>query len=224
MNEILFLLQIFCIFSFSLVALRLGKEALYAGITIQALLANFFVLKQMHLFGCTVTCSDAFAVGSILGINLLREYFGQKDAKKAILICFLFMIFFAVMSELHLFFIPSTEDTTHLAYARLLFVAPRLLFSSLSVFFIIQHFDTHFFGWLTRHFPTMHFSLRSSFSIAVSQFLDTFLFSLIGLYGLVDHLWDIILVSFFIKFLVIICLGPLTLFFKKTLPQYDDAI
>lgn len=219
MNEFLFLIQILLVFSVSLIALRLGKEALLASITVQALLANFFVLKQIHLFGCTVTCSDAFAVGSILGLNLLREYFDQKLAKKATFICFLFMVFFVVMSQLHLFLLPSIGDTAHSAYKQLLTPAPRLLFSSLFVFFIIQHFDIRFFGWLKHLLPKASFALRSSLSMIVSQFLDTILFSFLGLYGLVENIRDIILVSFIIKVLVILALGPLTILLKNKFPR-----
>lgn len=219
MNEFLFLIQILFVFSVSLIAFRMGKEALLASITVQALLANFFVLKQILLFGCTVTSSDAFAVGSILGLNLLREYFDTKLAKKATFICFLFMIFFVVMSQLHLFLLPSSGDTAHSAYKQLLTPAPRLLFASLSVFFIVQQFDLRFFGWLKQLFPKTPFFLRNSLSMIISQFLDTILFSFLGLYGLVENIRDIILVSFLIKVFVIFALGPLTILLKNKFPR-----
>src|SRR3972149_3921393 len=111
MNEILFSFHILLIIGFSLGALRLGKEALIALISMEALLANLLVLKQMTFFGLTITCTDVFAIGTILGLNLLQEYFGKESASKAAWICFFLLVFFALMSQIHLFYKPSYTDT-----------------------------------------------------------------------------------------------------------------
>ena len=42
------------------------------------------MLKQITLFGLNATASDIFAIGSLLGLNLLREIYGITEAKKAI--------------------------------------------------------------------------------------------------------------------------------------------
>lgn len=213
MNELLFFIQIAAMFLFAYKALRLGSGALIAFVSIQAILANFFVLKQMHFFGFEVTCSDAFAVGGVLGLNLLREYFGQKEAKKAIWISFFFMLFFVVFSKLHLLFTPSVHDTTQLAYLQLLSPAPRILLASLAVFFIVQQFDMRLFNMLSR--STIPFYLRNGISLTLSQLLDTLLFSFLGLYGLVANITHIILISFLIKLLIIFALTPLISRVKK---------
>jgi uncharacterized PurR-regulated membrane protein YhhQ (DUF165 family) len=77
LNESVFFLQVVLIIAFSLLALKRGSAALTTWITVQALLANLFVLKQITLFGLNVTASDGFAIGSLLGINLLQEYFSK---------------------------------------------------------------------------------------------------------------------------------------------------
>ena len=76
MNEFVFFLHIFVVATFALGACRLGKEMLVAWIGLQAVLANLFVLKQMKLFWLDVTCSDVYAVGAFLSLNLLQEYYG----------------------------------------------------------------------------------------------------------------------------------------------------
>lgn len=205
MNEILFILQIFLIIAFAWGASRLGKEALIAWVAIQALIANLFVLKQITLFGFEVTASDAFAIGSLLGLNLLQEYFGSKEANRATWICFFFMIFFVIVSQIHLLFQPSPHDVTQNAYTLLLSPSPRLLFASLSVFFIVQQFDIRFFAFLKKWKPQSGIAFRFAIALIVSQFLDTSLFSLVGLYGIVASLVDIIIVSFIVKLAVIFC-------------------
>ncbi|MDN3506487.1 MAG: queuosine precursor transporter [Simkaniaceae bacterium] len=219
MNEITFLLQILFVFLFTYGAFRLGKNALITAVSIQAILANFFVLKQISLLGFTVTCSDAFAIGSILSLNLLREYFGREESKKAISICFFFMAFFVVMSQMHLRFTPSPFDSAHHSYTALLSPAPRLLTASLVAFFITQQFDVRCFGWISNVLPKSSFPVRSTISLGVSQLLDTALFGFIGLFGLVESLFDIIVISFLLKFVIILMLGPLTTIFKRLAPD-----
>lgn len=215
MNELYFLTQILFIVLFSYGAFRLGKTSLITAVAIQAILANFFVLKQITFLGFEVTCSDAFAIGGMLCLNLIREYYGPETAKKTINTTFYFMVFFVVMSQMHLRFIPSPYDTTHFAYTRLLNPAPRLLLSSLSVFYLVQHLDIRLFGWISQILPRSTFPTRSMISISTSQLIDTILFSFIGLYGLISKIGDIILISFLIKLSIVIIMNPLLSFFKR---------
>lgn len=205
MNETLFFIQTLCIVGFALGALRLGKAALTAWVTIQALIANLFVLKQITLFGFHVTASDAFVIGSLLGLNFLQEYFEKEDAQKATWICFFSLLFFVLASQLHLLYQPSPYDTAQAAFVKLLSPTPRLILASLSVFFVVQRIDIWVFGFLKQKLPQVSFAWRSALSLIFSQFLDTLLFSFAGLYGLVVSVADIILVSFTIKLIVIFC-------------------
>lgn len=209
MNEMIFFSQIFVIFTFALGAWRLGQGALTAWVAIQALIANLFVLKQITLFGFEVTASDVFVIGSLLGLNILQEYFGKEEAKKATWICFFFMVFFAVISQMHLLYQPNAYDMTNPSYQTILSPAPRLLIASMGVFFIVQQFDIRFFAFLKNQFPQIGFASRVAIALVVSQFLDTCLFAYIGLYGLVVSVVDIIAVSFAIKLIVIFSISPL---------------
>lgn len=222
MNEMIFFSQILLVLLFTYGAFKLGKEALITSVALQALMANFFVLKQITFLGFDVTCGDAFAVSSILSLNLLREYFGKESAKKAIWVCFFFMIFVVVMSGIHLRFIPSAHDTTHLAYTKLLVPAPRLLLASILVFFLVQNLDIRLFGWISKLLPKSRFPIRSSISMTLSQLIDTTLFSFLGLYGIVANITHVIFISFLVKACVILVLGPLTTFFKRI--DQSDAI
>jgi len=205
MNEILFFTETLLVVGFAFWALRLGKAALTGWIAVQALIANLFVLKQITLFGFEVTASDVFVIGSLLGLNFLQEYFSKEDAAKATWICFFFMAFFTLVSQLHLLYVPSPFDTTHAAFESILSLSPRLLIASMSVFLIVQQVDIRFFAFLQNSMPGTSFAVRAGISLAVSQFLDTFLFSFAGLYGVVTSVFDIILLSYFIKLIVVFC-------------------
>src|ERR1700676_46225 len=98
MNELAFVLQVAVLVGALFWAAKIGKEALIALCVLLSVLANFFVLKQMYLFGWNVTCSDAFAIGNIFGLNMLSQAYGREAAKKTIWISFFGMVFYAAVS------------------------------------------------------------------------------------------------------------------------------
>jgi len=211
MNELIFFSHILMVFFFTLLALKRGKDFLILCTCLQFVLANLFVSKEIILFGFQVTCSDAFAVGGLLGLNLLQEYFGKEVAKKTGFIAFYSLIFFGVMSQIHLLYIPSLHDTSHTAFHRILSTAPRLLFASIASFFIVQRLDIQIF-YLLKKGP---FAFRSTLSLLISQFCDTVLFTILGLWGVMASLMDIIILSFLIKASIILFLVPFTLLSKR---------
>lgn len=211
MNEMIFFLHILAVMAFVFAALKLGKTALISMVALQAVLANLFVVKQTVLFGFSVTCSDVFSVGSILALNLLQEYFGKDEAAKAVKISFLSLIFFALMSQIHLFYTPAPFDLSQEGFLSIFSSTPRIIIASIAVFYFVQRVDLVFFGWLLKR----GVPLRLGISLIVSQFLDTFLFSFAGLYGLVASLFDIILISYLVKLLIIFCSAPIASFSKR---------
>ncbi|MBX7067551.1 MAG: queuosine precursor transporter [Parachlamydiales bacterium] len=210
MNEFLFLAHIWIVIGFALGALRFGSGALTAFIALQGVLANLFVVKQIHLFGFSVTCSDVFAIGGILSLNLLQEYFGKDAAKRAVKISLGALLFFAAMSQIHLLYAPTALDTTHDSFLNIFSSSMRIVAASLATFFIVQQFDVRFFSFLKGKLP-----IRIAISLFTSQLLDTILFSVLGLYGLVESLFDIIFMSFMIKCLIILASSPFTAFSKR---------
>ncbi|MBM3198724.1 MAG: queuosine precursor transporter [Chlamydiae bacterium] len=221
MNECIFFLHIALIFFLTLGAFRLGKEALMTWISVQAILANFFVLKQVTIGGWVVTCSDAFAVGSLIGLNTLQACFGPSETKKASIISLACMLVFALLSKVHLLYIPAQEDLAHPHYQALLAHAPRLLLASLFTFFLVQIIDRKLFGLF---FSKQHsFASCNLFSLSCSQLLDTVLFSVLGLYGVVSPLSDIIFISFLIKVVAVIFLTPAMLILARKIPRWSPS-
>lgn len=224
MNEILFLIHVAIVMGFGFAALRMGRSALIAWVCLQAILANLFVIKQITFFHFNVTCSDVFTIGSIFGINLLREYFGKDASKKALWSCFFCMLFFVFMAKIHLLYVPNTYDASQPAFETLLSPSPRIVFASFAVFFIVQQIDLRLFGALKEKCTRIPLTLRNALSVTTTQFLDTVLFSFLGLWGLVSHLSDIIVISFLIKLIVIALMTPLVHFSKQFNSRAYDRI
>lgn len=206
-TSILTALTLFCF--------RLGKEFLIAFLSLLAILMNLFVLKQMTLFGLDITCSDALAVGYLLGLNLIQEFFGRESARKMIWISFCTSIIFLLLSQIHLLYIPSTLDRTHLHYKTLLNPQMRLICASLASFLIIQFLDLRLFAYLRTRFNHKAFPLRSGITLLASETLDTLLFSTLGLAGMVTSLSSIILFSLLAKTLVIFLSLPFLTLAKR---------
>lgn len=203
MNETIFFLQTSGIAVCSFWAYRIGKEALMSFFTLLCVFANFFVIKQMTLFNWNVTCSDAFAVGSILTLNLLQRKYGKKAAYQAITISFFGMVFFAIFSQIHLFYKPSLWDTSQDHFSYLLTWTPRLLIASLTTFFIVQQLDVRLYSFLKKNFLALNWKFRLVISLIISQLLDTALFTLLGLYGIVEHSLDVFIMSYSVKCITI---------------------
>lgn len=216
-NELVFILQTSIIGSTTLAALAFGQSALVAWISVQAILANVFVLKQTTLFGLTATCSDAFMIGSILGLNLIREYYGKKATQQTIWISFGCLVAYTMLSRIHLWFLPAVDDTTHEAFSILLGSMPRITIASLSVYFLVQHIDAWLYGYLKTHWNTRYLVMRNYVSLALSQLIDTVLFSFLGLYGIVGNIGSIIIVSYAIKVVVICIVTPYVVLVSRRL-------
>ncbi|MES2122642.1 MAG: queuosine precursor transporter [Chlamydiota bacterium] len=215
MNELLFLFHAIVVIAFGFGALRLGPAAITAWAAIQAVLANLFVIKQITLFGFHITCSDVFAIGSVLGINLLREYYGKESAKKALWSCFYAMLFFAAMAKIHLLYLPSSYDTTQGAFETLLSPSSRLLAASFATYLIVQLIDLRLFGLLKEKCGKIPLVVRNALSLSSTQLLDTVLFSILGLWGLVSHLSEVIVISFAVKVVIIALMSPLISFSRR---------
>lgn len=216
MNEFIFFLHIILIGVASSIALRLGKEALITLICIQAILSNLFVTKQILLFGLATTCADSFSVGSSLCLNLLQEYFGKKTTKIAILISFFCLIFYLAMTQIHLIYYPSFADFTQNHFYCLFQFMPRIIISSVIAYFISQQADVKLYSFFSKKVRST-FILKNYASLVISQLIDTFIFSLLGLFGIVENIFQLIILSYTVKLITIALLTPLTALIKKQL-------
>jgi|SRR5579872_4780159 len=218
-NELIFIAHAAFMSCSALAALWFGQAALVAFISLQCALANLFVIKQITLFGLTATTADAFTVGAVLGLNLLQEFYGRENVRRAIWISFALMLFYAIASQIQLAYIPSIFDTTQGYFLPILSLMPRIVAASFTVYLLVAHIDAWLFAHLQRWFGGTQLPLRTFISLIFCQFLDTVLFSYAGLYGIVDNIWQIILVSYSIKIATALVAMPFVGLAKKFIPH-----
>ena len=215
MNSIILCLHITIICGLTLFALRCGREFMIAWLCLLAIAMNLFVLKQINLFGLSVTSSDALAVGYLLGLNLIQEFFGQKSARKCVWISLFTSCGFVLLSQMHLLYLPNSYDLAHGHFVALLNPLPRIIFASLFSFLLVQFFDLTFFAFLRKKTAGRYLPARTAIALIFSQTLDTLLFSYLGLYGLVASLDHIIVLSLAVKGIVIFLSTPFVTLAKK---------
>ena len=211
MNEMIFFIHIFLLFGALILTKRFGKEALITLISLQVILSNLFVTKQIELFGLSVTATDAYMIGSLVGMNLLQEYFGKESAKKVLTINTFILIFFTAMALIQIGYKPSPYDSLHPSFLAILSFSPRIFLSSIGCFYLSQKIDVELFSALRKK---LSLPLSMTLSLLISQALDTILFSYLALYGVVHSLSSIIIMSYAIKLITLFSMAPLTALLK----------
>lgn len=208
-NELVLLFQIVVIACTAAIAVRLGREALVTFTVLQMVLANLFVIKQTMLFGLNATSADAFAVGSLLGFNLIQEFFDRELAKKTIITMFVLLGFYAIMARAHLVYMPSDVDASHRYFVPILSVVPWLVVASMVVHMIAQVIDFVIYGALQKIFKKW-LIMRNYIALICSQVADTLLFTIfLWMLGIITNFWHIVIISFVIKFVITIISTPL---------------
>jgi uncharacterized integral membrane protein (TIGR00697 family) len=222
-NEIIFIIHTLFITASTLAALSLGSHCLVAFIGVQCVLANLFVIKQITLFGLSATCADAFTVGATLSLNLLQEYFGKNIAKKAIWINFFILIFYTIISQIHVWYQSNTFDTMQQHFVPILHLMPRITIASLLVYLFVQLLDYYLYGLLKQKLNHRFLVARNYASIALCQLIDTILFSFLGLYGIVENIGHIIIVSYSIKLVSILLATPFISFSRHIFNRMNTS-
>ncbi|HRE30895.1 MAG TPA: queuosine precursor transporter, partial [Candidatus Berkiella sp.] len=152
-NLLLFLGSCAVVSGFAWYFWRLGQSALTAWIALLSLLANLFVIKQIELFGFHATASDIFTVGNLLALNLLQEKFGRKATQHAIWASLSCLLFFVIISQIHLLYEPSIHDHSQSSYEFILSASPRTMLASLVTFLIVDQFDSRVYGTFRQRLP-----------------------------------------------------------------------
>ncbi len=221
-NELLFLSQIFIICLSTLAFAIIGKEALTGFVGLLFVMANIFVIKQIELFNWTVTSADIFIIGISFSINILQEFWGKHYAQKTVVTSFALSLFYLVLAKCIIAYTPSVFDDAQIHLAFIMENTSRIVIASFISYLVTQFIDIQIYGYLKEKTGGKYFTLRNYFSLCFSQFIDTILFSFLGLWGIVANITDIIILSYSIKFLTILCMSPFLLIAKKIVQKYGQ--
>lgn len=206
-NEILLILSFAVIYGGALLAYRMfGVAGLYGISVLATVVANVEVMLVVDAFGLEQTLGNVLFGVTFLITDILSENEGKREANKAVNLGIFVSLFFLVISQSWLLYIPGSSDWAMPSFRNLFTNTPRMLFASLSVYAISQKFDVwlyHTWWALTakKSGNSRRFLwLRNNGSTLLSQLMNAVLFNLIAFLGIYDSetLLSIILSSYLI--------------------------
>lgn len=217
MNELLFFLTIVINFSGILIAYKIfNKMGLFIWIAFASAIVNIEVVKSIDLFGMSLTLGNVLYSTTYLATDILSEIYGKKEARKGVAVGFFAIVFFTILTQINLLFIPNQEDFTNEAMHTIFSFAPRICLASLIAYLISNTFDTYIFEKIKNRFPK-HLWLRNNLSTLTSQIIDTILFTIIAFYGVFSNkmILQLIIFSYIIKVIIALCDTPFIYIAKK---------
>lgn len=192
-NELLLAGSVIFIFSMALISYRFfGKTGLYCLSATATILANIEVLLLIDAFGMEQTLGNVLFAVTFLITDILSECEGKKAANRAVWIGMFTSLFFLLLSQSWLLYVPSGSDWAMPPLKEIFSSTPRMLISSFVVYAASQMFDVWLYHkwWALTEKKTgdrrRFLWLRNNGSTLISQLLNTLLFTLFAFYGTYD--------------------------------------
>lgn len=194
MNELLILLSIFLLYGLVVAFSRLlGREGLFAWVSIATLLANIEVLILVRAFGMEQTLGNVLFASTFLATDVISELYGKESAKKAANIGIATSFTFFLMTVLWQIIEPSANDLSYVHLSALFKTAPRVLAASLISYTIVERFDVWAYHaiWEKTAKRTGDKSsflwLRNNLATITSQFINAVLYTFLAFYKTYDN-------------------------------------
>lgn len=166
------------------------KEGLLVWSVLAVVLANIQVVKLVSLFGLDATLGNILYVSSFFVTDALNEFYGKKEAQKAMYLSLVASIVYLIYGQLAIAFTPLSFDTTgHNALQSLFYFSPRIVLASLICYWLSQVIDIHIYHKMT--IKNLSLWKKNVWSTLLSQALDSFLFVFIAFFGAFEgSLWE----------------------------------
>jgi hypothetical protein len=206
-NEILLIVSVLVIYGGVVFSYWFfGKDGLYSFNVIATILANIEVLLIVDAFGMEMTLGNVLFASTFLVTDILSENYGKKPANKAVLMGIGSSIFFIILSQMWLAFIPGESDWAMESFRTIFANTPRMVLASLVVYAITQAGDVWLYhkwwAWSEKKFGDARKGLwiRNNGSTLISQFFNNLLYTFFAFYGIytMDTMISIVISSYVI--------------------------
>jgi uncharacterized integral membrane protein (TIGR00697 family) len=224
-NTFIYLVWILIDLSLVLAAFTLwGRTGIIAVISATIILMNIFVLKGIRLLGLDATGGNVLYASIFLGTDIIAEYYGAREARKAVFIGFFLSLLFLIASRFIILFTPAPWDRFHETMDTLFSPGWRIVIASITAYILSQNLDVITFTWLKAKFPNLLW-LRNNVSTWSSQIVDTALFCTIAFAGLYQiHIVAGIMLSTYLLKIVVAALDTPFIYVTKILVRLRPSI
>lgn len=192
-NELLLIASVLFIYSMAVLGYKFfGKTGLFCLSAIATILANIEVTILINAFGIEQTLGNVLFAVTFLITDILSECEGKKEANKAVLIGVCSTIFFLILTQSWMLYVPSENDIVMSSVKSIFSLTPQIVFASLAVYVVSQFFDV----WLYHKWWSLtekkfgdkrkFLWLRNNGSTLISQLINSFLFNILAFWGIYD--------------------------------------
>lgn len=105
---------------------------------IATVLANIEVIILVKAFGMEQTLGNVLFASTFLITDILSECEGRKEANKAVTMSIFVSVFFLLLSQSWLLYVPSAGDTMMPSIKAVFSNTPRMILASLVVYVVSQ--------------------------------------------------------------------------------------
>lgn len=204
-NELLWLGFAVLDLSMVLVVFRyFGRAGLFAMIAFNLIICNLQVLKTVEMFGLTMTLGNIVYGSVFLATDLLSEHYGKEEARRGVLIGFIFLVLGTLYMQIALLFAPAPDDWAQPHLTAIFDFLPRVALGSLLAYGVSQLHDVWAFHYWKKKTGGRHLWLRNNASTVVSQLLDSTIFCFVAFAGVFpwDVFWQILVTTYLVKLVV----------------------
>ena len=184
LNLLISIIYLLCTFTITCLCYKkYGRIGLFVWMCVSTIICNIQTVKLIDLFGLT-TCLGNISYGAIFLTNdILSEMYGEKEARKAIILSFFTLIIFTVSMISCLKYVPSVADTANDSLKVVFSFLPRFTIASLINCILSQLIDARMYKILKKKFNKIWISNNGS--TIISQITDTLIFIVISFAGTV---------------------------------------
>ena len=192
-NELLLVISLCCSFSALLVFFQLfGKDGCMAWICLCTIFANIEVAVLVNAFGMEQTLGNTLFASSFLATDFLSEFYGKKEAEKAVRLGIAASFVFIVFSLLVVRYVPSENDLVFASMQTLFSNTPRILIASLAGYAASELLDVQLYHALWKltimksGSREKYLWLRNNIATLASQAVNIIIFNFAAFWGVSD--------------------------------------
>ncbi len=206
MNEISAIITFLLLGTLILLTSKFGKIYLYVLSSFFIITSNITVGIQVDVFGLSISWAVIIYSMVYLATDVLSEFHEKNAAYKLALNNIMVQVLFWIYILISLQVTPSGGESAYKMMEGLFSTTPRItiaaLVASLGAFFDIFIYERikSFFANKKNIFAQLW--LRNNISTILGQSLNTILFFLIALYGVIPNIWEVIIGALIVKAIV----------------------
>lgn len=198
-----------------------GKVGIFMWIIFATIVSNIQTVKLVEIFGIETALGNILYGTTFLATDALNLKYGEKTARKSILLGIITMILVSLFMTIALYYKPSANDFSQESLKVIFTLNLRITIASVIAFAISQFNDTKLFAFLQKKYNKLWIS--NNLSTIVSQVIDTVIFTLITYLGLVPFnvIIELMLSMLAFKIIVAIFDTPFLYIMNKIKPKQE---